>query len=321
MTRCQLQAALEAAVLAPSPHNSQPWRFEVTDGQVDVLLDESRVLAVADLGGREARMSCGAALFNLRMALRAQGLPVYVSLMPVAERRDLLARVRVSGHLAARADELVLYRAIPRRRTNRRPFRDDPVGGDVQKALRQAALHEDARLVLLDRPERYGAVSTLLRFAENAQRQDVDFQDELLAWVAEDPDRLDGVPPLASGPPPLMEPLVLLRQYGSDGDKRPREYEQEPLLGVLLTHRDSARDHVRAGQALQRVLLTATAGEVSTSFLSAAVELPASRSALRSLLGDEGYPQAVLRFGYGYPPPHTRRRPVAEVSTCLQTQG
>ncbi|MCE7002076.1 nitroreductase [Kibdelosporangium philippinense] len=317
MTSPQWQDALEAAILAPSPHNTQPWRFEVTGDQVDVLLDESRVLAVADPGGREARMSCGAALFNLRMALRSQGLPVHVWLTPDADRRDLLARVRVSGHLAARADELVLYKAIPRRRTNRRPFRDDPVGGDVQMALRQAALHEGARLVLLVRPQRYDAVSTLLRFAENSQRQDVGFQDELLAWVAEDPDRLDGVPPLASGPPPLIEPLVLLRHYGSDGDKRPREYEQEPLLGVLLTHRDDARDHMRAGQALQRVLLTATAGEVSTSFLSAAVERSASRSALTSVLGEEGYPQAVLRFGYGYLPPHTRRRPVDEVSTCL----
>jgi hypothetical protein len=119
----------------------------------------------------------------------------------------------------------------------------------------------------------------------------------------------------------LTEPLVLLRRYGKDGAKPPKEYEQEPLLGVLLTHRDGRADHVRVGQALQRVLLTATACEVSTSFLSAAVELPASRSALRSLLGDEGYPQAVLRFGYGYLPPHTRRRPVGEVSTCLQTQG
>ncbi|MFB9299649.1 hypothetical protein ACFFUZ_13475, partial [Kibdelosporangium philippinense] len=59
------------------------------------------------------------------------------------------------------------------------------------------------------------------------------------------------------------------------------------------------------------------AGEVSTSFLSAAVERSASRSALTSVLGEEGYPQAVLRFGYGYLPPHTRRRPVDEVSTCL----
>nr|WP_042190956.1 hypothetical protein [Kibdelosporangium sp. MJ126-NF4]CEL19739.1 Dinucleotide-utilizing enzymes involved in molybdopterin and thiamine biosynthesis family 2 [Kibdelosporangium sp. MJ126-NF4]CTQ96964.1 Dinucleotide-utilizing enzymes involved in molybdopterin and thiamine biosynthesis family 2 [Kibdelosporangium sp. MJ126-NF4] len=319
MTCPQLRAALEAAVLAPSPHNTQPWRFEVTDGQVDVLLDESRILAVADPDGREARMSCGAALFNVRMSLRAQGLPVHVNLLPVPYRPHLLARVKVSGHLAAKTDELVLHRAIPHRHTNRRPFRDDPVPGSVRKILRQGALQEGARLVLLDKPGRYHSVATLLRLAENAQRQDAEFQDELRRWVATDLTRLDGVPLLAGGPPPVTEPLVILRQYGSNGTKPPREYEQEPLLGVLVTHRDEVHDHVRAGQALQRVLLTATAATVSTSFLSAAVESPRIRSALRDLLGDEGYPQAVLRFGYGYQPPHTRRRPVEQVSNCLET--
>lgn len=320
MTSAQLRAALEAAVLAPSPHNTQPWRFEVTDGQVDVLLDDTRTLAVADPTGREARMSCGAALFNLRMSLRAQGLPVRVQLVPVAGRSALLARVRVSGHLAARNDELVLSRAIPRRRTNRRPFRDDPVRGDVRKAMRQAALHEGARLVLLDRPERYGPVATVLRRAEHIQRQDARFQAELVEWVADGLGRLDGVPLSAGGPPALIEPLIPLREYGTGSRKAPREYEQEPLLGVLLTHQDTVYDHVRAGEAMQRVLLTATACEVSTSFLSAAVELPASRSALRSLFDNEGYPQAVLRFGYGYPAPHTCRRPVDEVCTVLQAQ-
>lgn len=58
--------ALAAAIRAPSPHNSQPWRFEVRPGRIDVLLDRSRVLQVVDPHGRKARIACGAALFNIR---------------------------------------------------------------------------------------------------------------------------------------------------------------------------------------------------------------------------------------------------------------
>jgi nitroreductase len=321
MTSVQFHSALEAAILAPSPHNTQPWVFEVAADHVDLFLDESRILPVADPFGREATMSCAAALFNLRMSLRWQGLPVHWELLPDPGQPALLARVRVGGHLAVKADERVLAEAIPWRHTNRRPFDEQPVSAAVQKTLQQAALREGGRLELIDRPERYSAVASVLRLAEFTQREDADFQNELLQWIVQDHDRLDGVPSLAGGPPPVTDPMILLRQYGSNGSKAPRNYEQEPLLGVLLTGHDTVRDHLRAGQAMQRVLLAATACQLSASFLSAAVELPPSRASLRTLLDGDGYPQVVLRLGYGYPAPHTRRRPVSEVSVRTKTEA
>ena len=63
-----------AAAAAPSIHNTQPWRFRIVgDDLMEVHSDPDRVLWVADARGRALHLSCGAALFNLRLAIRATG--------------------------------------------------------------------------------------------------------------------------------------------------------------------------------------------------------------------------------------------------------
>src|SRR5262245_55774431 len=64
-----LRECLEAAVAAPSIHNSQPWRFRVTALGVDVFADRDRGLHVIDPIGRELLISIGAAVFNLRASM------------------------------------------------------------------------------------------------------------------------------------------------------------------------------------------------------------------------------------------------------------
>src|SRR5581483_1336980 len=58
--RHALERAAEAARLAPSIHNTQPWAFHVTSEALEMRLDRSRGLCVADPDGREALISCGA---------------------------------------------------------------------------------------------------------------------------------------------------------------------------------------------------------------------------------------------------------------------
>ncbi len=310
-----IERALQAATRAPSVHNTQPWRFVVAPPYVELHLDRDRVLPVADPAGREARMSCGAALFNLRLAIETAGRGVVLDILPDAGSPDLLAVLRVTGDRSVAPKRTTLMRSVPHRATNRRPFIDRPVPSEHRNALLHAAEEERAHLIVLDTPRKLDTFATLLRRADHIQQEDPAFQRELRAWADRDAeDAEDGVPRSAGGPRPVGGSLLTPRQF-HPGAAVERPFEQEPLVVVLTTHGDTAGDHVRAGLAMQHVLLSATALGLSASFLSQPVEVPLTRPALRTQLDIRGYPQTVLRIGYGHPAGSTPRRPVSAVTT------
>ncbi|MER7112961.1 Acg family FMN-binding oxidoreductase [Saccharomonospora azurea] len=304
--------ALRAGTRAPSPHNTQPWLFAVRDGEIDVLLDESRVLTVSDPDGREAILACGAAVLNIRLALARRGIACAVSILPDRTRPDLVATLRVGVGRRPPADDVRLAAAIAERHTNRRPFVDSPVPSVVRHALIRAAREEGARLMLLTEPAAFDAFAALLRRAEHLQRQDEAFLAELEAW-SHHGERRDGVPLSAGGPRVPDEAALALREFGGAARRAAREFERQPLVAVLTTPGDTRRDAVRAGQALQRVLLTVTAHGLQASFLAQPLEIPAIRAELRTMLGGTDHPQAALRIGYGHPGTPTPRRALDDV--------
>src|SRR6266542_5346615 len=118
----EVATAVAAATRAPSMHNSQPWRFRVRSDQIEVLIDPERQLTVADAGGWASRIACGCALFNLRLALAAQGTPAAYRLLPDPGEPLLVARLTPEQRRAPTPVEQRLYAAIPRRHSNRTPF-------------------------------------------------------------------------------------------------------------------------------------------------------------------------------------------------------
>ncbi|MFK0248159.1 Acg family FMN-binding oxidoreductase [Amycolatopsis azurea] len=302
-------AALEAAVRAPSPHNSQPWLFELGPDVIDVVLDEDRVLEVCDPDRREARLSCGAALLNLELAIAVAGRSCDVELLPRKDRPELLARVVIGSRRRATAAEQRLAASIRARYSNRRPFASTPVPAGFRHAVRQAAREEGAKLILLDEVGLLEAVAGLIRRADHVQMLDEGFQAELRAWTKENGSR-DGVPAYAGGPRPSGG-LLPVRHYGMS--EQSREFERDPVVAVLTTPTDGPLAQIRAGRAMQRALLTATSLGLSASFYSQPMEIPSAHAVLRSLLGENENPQAVFRLGYGFPGSTTPRRPVDAV--------
>ncbi|HZG91715.1 MAG TPA: nitroreductase, partial [Pseudonocardia sp.] len=150
MTRQQVDDVLATTASAPSLHNSQPWRFRLGPRTIELVADRSRRLDVVDPDEGELRISCGAALFTLRLALHGQGIRPLVTVLPDPADPDLIAVVRHGGHRAPTPELSRLLAAVPRRHTNRHPFSDEPVALPEQYALRRAAQDEGAWLHVVD---------------------------------------------------------------------------------------------------------------------------------------------------------------------------
>jgi hypothetical protein len=312
----QVEDLLATAGRAPSLHNSQPWRFRPTARAIELYADPRRTLPAADPDGRELRLSGGAALFNLRLAFHGLGIRPIVTLFPDRDQPDLLAVVRRGGSRPLTPELDRLLRAVPAWKTNRHPFSDTAVAAPEQHALRRAALDEGAWLhIVADCAERV-ALRKIVARAHSVQMADPAFRTELAAWSTTDPDRRDGVPAIAGGALPEPQDKWAMRDFtGGTGLARVpgKDFEDEPLIAVLTSHLSGAIAEVQVGQALQRVLLTATASGLATSFLSQVVEVPQTRDELRRLIGGTRPPQAVLRIGYGWPVVTTPRREIADL--------
>ena len=301
---------VRAATMAPSMHNTQPWRFRILrDSQaIEVRADPARMLRHGDPHGRAVHIACGAALFNLRIAVAAGGREPVTRLLPDPAEPLLLATVRLGGRHRPAEDERDLRAAIPARHTNRRPFSGRPVPPAVLAELVQAARLEGAAL---DLPG-YDETRRLLGVAADAETDllaDPGYRAELVRWVGGERDR-DGIPGSAAGPrdPRGRTPV---RDFLAGAAAGYEWFEEAPQLAVLSTQGNGRDDWLRAGQALQRVLLTATLRGIAASPLTQPLE---TRDAwLVRDSGRTGWPQLILRIGYGLPVTASPRRPVRDV--------
>ncbi|MCW2679731.1 MAG: hypothetical protein JWM62_1132 [Frankiales bacterium] len=312
-----LQHVLEAATLAPSVHNTQPWRFALRADGFDLLADESRRLTVLDPTGRLLHVSCGTALVHARVAARALGLSADVELLPEPGDPSLLARVTLSAGAAPDDDELALALAVLKRHTVRDAFAPEPLPEGLLHALGRAAEQEGAALrPLHDEGERV-SLAVLLSGADWSEERDPAYRRELASWVRDAPAQ-DGISPEAlpadvtRGSSLRQRDFALTHPERSGGEAPPAE---EPAVVVLTTPRDGPRAWLEAGQALGSVLLHAAQHGVQAQPLAQVVDLPGPRAQLAKALGLTGTPQMVLRLGYATARAATGRRDVTDVLT------
>ncbi len=317
--RSHVIAMAEAARLAPSVHNTQPWRLLSRPDGLVVAVDEARALPALDPTGRLRTISCGAAVANAAVASRALGFSTRVQLLPDGPRGGAVARLVVVGRRTPTAAGLRLTMQVSRRRTHRVVHPDEPVPDVLLDDLAGTVADEGASLTVLDLPARRVLAGLLVRAARQQERRP-DLLRELREWVRE-PTRgrrggvVDGVlrSSLATSPRGVGAPSVERSRTPEDVGATSARLLGSTVVAVA-TPTDTRRDHVVAGIALQRMLLHLTALDLVAAFADQATEVPDTRDQLSALLARPGRVQLVLQLGRALvdvrvPP----RRPLSDV--------
>ncbi|MGJ5179767.1 Acg family FMN-binding oxidoreductase [Bradyrhizobium oligotrophicum] len=301
------------ATLAANGHNTQPWRFRLTGGAIEILPDLSRRTPVVDPDDHHLFVSLGCAAANLAIAAAASGRPGEVTTDGQT--------VRYSFSSGPSHDDPLL-KAIVRRQSTRAEYDGRPVSSGDLAALRSAAVVPGVDLALVTEPAGIAAIRDLVIAGNDAQMHDAAFMRELKDWIRFNPrsamETGDGLLAAASGNPSLPTAIGgiafdRLFDASAENDKYARQIVSSAGIAVFAAEQANPAHWIKAGQACQRFALEATRLGLKLAFINQPVEVAALRPELARLIGTKRRPDLVLRFGYGPALPHAPRRPVGAV--------
>ncbi|MFY1692407.1 nitroreductase [Plantactinospora sp. WMMB782] len=308
-SRADLERAVAAAARAPGAEQSRPW-LRLRDGAIDVLVTSSGVDRSGGRTGWAARVGGGAGLFNVRLALAVRGRPALVRLRPNRDEPELLARLHPGPVQPAGPAERELCAALPYCAVAAGPVLPASVPPEVRRRLIEAARAEHGWLELIVGHPAVAAFAQIEAGARRVLERGPAEAAGAIRWrtaappgaVPSPPEHPGAVASSSDGPgavpsPPDHPGAVASSSDGSGAVPSPLDAGGEPMVAVLGSPLDTPGDQLRAGQALQRVLLTATAAGLAANLHARVIAVPAAREQLRLALGRSGRAQMVLRIG------------------------
>jgi hypothetical protein len=327
-----------AAVLASSPHNTQPWAFRVGRDTIDVLADSTRSLGAMDPFARELWHGVGAAIANIEVAAPARGFVAETTLRPDGAHEDLAARISLRRQAAAATR---LSAVIDRRHTHRAAYAPERPVSDAVLANLSAQDDDTTRVIWLPADSEAGR-----RFAEAtiAGTQQISADHEMSEaghhWFRANPKQValhrDGVSTPTAGISPIvarLSPLVPPVDGKTAGGYWLRSTRMQlasaPMYGLIAV-RDlyDRRTQLLAGARWQRTHLELTAEGLAAPPMNQLIEIvdrdrqlgrvSPTAALLAQLSGDAGWkPTFAFRTGYGTREvPRSARRSLAAVTAA-----
>jgi hypothetical protein len=310
------QELVRCATLAPNSHNTQAWKFAVTDHAIAILPDLSRRCPAVDPDDHHLFVSLGCALENLTHAALAHGLHAEAS-FEAARDAIQVALSPTAAHSSPR------FEAMAMRQCTRGDYDGKPLSAKEIALLESAGTSNVVRLLLLtERPAMERALEFVVE-GNTAQMADPAFVKELKTWIrfsSKDAVRTrDGLFSGSSGNPEIPTWLgdtafgLFFRSQG-ENDKYAQQIRSSSGIAVFVGQAADKAHWVEVGRCYERFALQATALGIRNAFLNQPVEVAAVRPPFAQALGLTGQrPDLVVRFGRGPSLPRSLRRPVQSV--------
>jgi len=311
----KLTFLLNYAILAPSSHNSQPWKFNVTNDSILVFADKSRWLQIADADQRELYISLGCALENLIVAADHFGYNSSVVYFP--GEKDLVAKLLLqsAADSVTPSSDSRLFSAILSRQTNRNPYKPQDISNADLETIKSLCSDPDVGVFITRDPAIKKGFLDLVVEANGIQYSDANFKSELGHWLGQ------GVMGPTGVQAKMAQLAVVFLDVGPEQtEKDALLINSTPYLVFISTANNDRVSSIKAGRILERFWLTATALGISLHPMSQALEVQQTKANLTDLLSAQSemmqvqQVQQAFRLGYAKPVmEHSTRRPLQEV--------
>ncbi|MEO5629020.1 MAG: nitroreductase family protein [Thermomonas sp.] len=313
-----MRELVRLATLAPSSHNTQCWRFQISDKSIFIAPDLARRCAAVDPDDHHLFVSLGCAAENMVHAALAHGLHA-------DPRFDASGDGRIAVNLEATQRRISpLFQAISERQCTRGDYDGQPISTAELRQLEQAGSGDGVSVRLLTARPAVESVLAYVVEGNTAQMNDAAFVAELKAWIRFSADEAirtgDGLFAGASGNPALprwlgSRMMGLFFTPKSENERYARQIRNSAGIAVFVSERSDKAHWVETGRCYERFALQATSLGIRNAFLNQPVEVDAIRPQFASWLGlkaDER-PDLVVRFGRGPAMPFSMRRSVQTV--------
>ncbi|MEK9138579.1 MAG: hypothetical protein AAB393_15760, partial [Bacteroidota bacterium] len=179
----QLRFLIRFAILAPSSHNSQPWRFSIRGNRILLRANLDRALPASDSNHRQLFLSLGCALENLLVAADYYGFETTVSYLPEGSAGGVAVEVACQrGHPVTEGSSNHLIFVIPERSTNRNKYLSRfPPQGFLDAIVGFGS--GDVRIDLVSEQAKKEAVALVVSEALIAAMDDRSFRRELSQYI------------------------------------------------------------------------------------------------------------------------------------------
>lgn len=308
------------AVLAPSSHNTQPWRFRIRSSTVEVWGNEGNKLHESDANNRQLFISVGCALENFLQAAQSFGFRYRVQMFPFPKKSFYVSKVEIEDRNLSRRDNDFLH-AILNRHTNRSEYEDRLPSTSLLAAIRAKVGFSNVQLVFATEKKQRQGLSRVVGDATESAFQDGGFRKELSRWIKPSLKRYrDGMPGYNIGIPwfaSFIVPLIIrffpvARQQRKMVEK---VLSTTPVLGIIGTKGDAPLDWVLAGRAYEAIALEATFRGLVTAPLAAPIQVGSYYEKLQQICSMSYRPQVFFRMGYSNRIP--AQSPRLDVKTVL----
>ena len=313
---------LHYATLAPSGHNTQPWKFSAEDNVVRIYPDFDRSLSVVDGDNHALYISLGCALENLVISAKEEGLVSRADYFPDDETEECI-RVTLTDEKPKKEREL--FEAITVRQSNRSMYDQKAIPSPDVEQILQANESKNIKVKAFDTKEK--SVEPIIKLVKEAceiQFNNRQFVEELISWIRftkkEVRTQKDGLTAEVMGFPYIPRWLgrIVLKTFvkpGSEAMKTEKQIRSSSHLFLFVSKRNDKRHWVDTGRTFQRIALKATSLGISHAHLNMPCEVESVRKKLSNYLdlNPEEQPLLLIRLGYAAGVPRAPRRPTNDV--------